>query len=162
MKVGDIVDGEKLGPIKLIDGPYRNIAEMYEYRKMVDAEKISGYHSHECPYCQTRWIHGDENAGDQKEHTCPSCGRTIPLTLGTMQSSEGEKTWGYGWQKAGVIMPDGSERRVPVQAQAQPVLANNFLMHVQFYMTIILVSAMVATGVFYGMRWLEAQDAKPK
>lgn len=131
---------------------------------MVDAEKIPGYHSHECPYCQTRWIHGDKNAGDQKEHTCPSCGRTMPLTLGTMQSSEGEKTWGYGWQKAGVIMPDGTERRVHPKFDNSIVQngQSNFMLHVHFYLTVILVSAMVATGVFYGMRWLEAQDVKPK
>jgi hypothetical protein len=67
--------------------------------------------------------------------------------------------WKKGFAKAGVIMPDGTERKVlpPVQIQNQP---SQLLLHVQFYVTIILVSAMVATGVFYGMKWLEKQEIK--
>lgn len=101
------------------------------------------------------------------------CGKTMPLSLGWCIASDEDlkakgfmKTpdgkvlaWKKGFAKAGVIMPDGTERKVmpPVQIQNQP---SQLLLHVQFYVTIILVSAMVATGVFYGMRWLEKQEIK--
>jgi hypothetical protein len=79
----------------------------------------------------------------------------MPLTLGPVLSSDGTTSWKPGWAKAGVIMPNGIEQKIP--AQKQP---SQLLLHVQFYVTIILVSAMVATGVFYGMRWLKKQEIK--
>lgn len=153
METGNIINVPRIGEIKLIAGPFRN------YVEMIDNQTIPGYHSHDCSSCGTKWIHGDQNAGDVKEHTCPVCGKTMPLTLGSVQSSDGTTSWKPGWAKAGVIMPDGTERKVmpPVQIQNQP---SQLLLHVQFYVTIILVSAMVATGVFYGMRWLEKQEIK--
>lgn len=54
-------------------------------------------------------------------------------------------------------MANGQEQRVPVQVQQQP---SQLLLHVKFYLTIVVVSAMVATGVFYGMRWIEKQEIK--
>lgn len=127
------------------------------FAKLVDVVKVPGYHSHECPSCKAKWIHGDENAGDQAEHTCPICGKTMPLTLGSVQLPDGTLSWRYGWAKAGVIMANGQEQRVPVQVQQQP---SQLLLHVKFYLTIVVVSAMVATGVFYGMRWIEKQEIK--
>jgi len=107
---------------------------------LIDKAKVPGYHSHECPYCLTRWIHGDENAGNESEHTCPNCGKTMPLTPGTVQSSDGNITWRYGWAKAGVIMPNGQEQRVPVQ---QPLIVKNQYQHISSILEAVFWFVMV-------------------
>lgn len=108
---------------------------------MVDAIKVPGYHSHECLSCGTKWIHGDENAGNQAEHTCPTCGKTMPLTLGSVQLPDGTLSWRYGWAKAGVIMANGQEQKVPVQVQ--PITAYSKhrqiidILEIVFWVTVI-------------------------
>jgi hypothetical protein len=92
---------------------------------------------------------------NQQEHTCPTCGKVMPVTVGQQTQPDGTKVWTSGWAKATVIMANGQETKVQhVQAQSSMVLA------VKFYVTVALISAIVATGVFYGIRWYEEQGSK--
>lgn len=34
-----------------------------------------GTHRHKCAWCGTVWSHGSNSAGNEKAHTCPSCGK---------------------------------------------------------------------------------------
>lgn len=82
--------------------------------------RFSGYHSHVCDNCGTKWVHPDRAQGliDLKEHTCPSCGKLLPVIAqppGTYVEGMPEtasKGWRKGFAKETVIMSNGQERQI--------------------------------------------------
>ena len=101
-------------------------------------EKFSGYHSHVCPGCGVKFVHGDDKAGDQVAHTCPGCGQTLPLS-----------GWPPGWVKASVFMANGQEKTI-----AAPVPQNDFMVQYGPVLLVAGIAIAAAVLVYMAMPWI--------
>jgi predicted RNA-binding Zn-ribbon protein involved in translation (DUF1610 family) len=101
------------------------------------AQSVPGYHSHACPVCGLLFIHADDKGGQEIEHTCPGCGKVLPLT-----------GWPSGWAKATVLTPQG--QHIPF---AKPVGSPAFGKVVLWTGLVLLIGGITGLWVV-GWEWI--------
>lgn len=55
------------------------VVQAPQKKAAVKTAEVGPLHSHRCPYCKTAWSHGASSHGNLGAHTCPNCGRVLPL-----------------------------------------------------------------------------------